>query len=134
MDEQAQLTQLIDQRHQMDAALETLQAAVAELDHQIMTLLLQDGLKSAVGSNGTGYSLHSTTRYEFRAEAYRAIEDKGLLDYFRGKPKITKSALESLQKEGVIDPADFADIWAHAVVDQSPYALKRYVPKEARIL
>ena len=121
----------IDYKQALTAQMEALQGLIADVDHAIMTDLLQSGEKRAFGSEGLGYALYSVTRYDFGKEAYRYLEEKGLLDRFVAEPKITRGKLDTLLKEGALTPVDMAALAPHTHVEQSPYSLRKVsAPKE----
>ncbi len=128
------LTELIDQRQRLLAEIDEREQALKVLDHDIMFNLLESGEKQAFGTDKTGVALTSTTRYEYSQPVYRYLDSKGLLPNFAVEPKVTKGKLDALLKEGVLSYADMAEIEKHTIVEQSPYALRRVVPKEARII
>lgn len=125
------ITELIDTRYEKIQAKEAIEREIAELDGEILTLLLQAGEKQAFGSQGIGYSITSTTRYDFGAAAITYLESKGLIDHFIPAPKITKTKIDALIKDGDLSYADMAEIEKWMTVEQSPYALRKVVDKKA---
>lgn len=130
-DSPTDLSFLIDKHYQLVCDKEALEREIKDVAHEITCKLLESGQQQSYGNQGIGYALTSTTRYDFGKAAYRYLEDKGLLSHFVPEPKITKAKLEALQKEGVLTYADLAAIETYTVVEQSPYALRKVVQKEA---
>jgi len=126
--------QLIDRRQSIIQEIEALTQKQAELDHEIMCGLLDSGEKQAFGSEGLGVALFSTTRYSFGKMADAYLSDKGILEHFRPEPKITKTKLDELLKEGVIDYNDLAEIDKWKTTEQSPYSLKKVVDKKKAVI
>lgn len=126
------VTELIDARYGKVQLKEAIEREIAELDHEILTLLLTAGQKQAYGSEGIGYSITSTTRYDFGAGALTYLESKGLLGHFVPAPKITKTKIDALIKDGDLSYADMAELEKWMTVEQSPYALRKVVSKEAQ--
>jgi hypothetical protein len=126
------ITELIDKRYAKLQEQEAIGREIAELDGEILTLLLEAGEKQAFGSQGIGYSITSTTRYDFGAAAYTYLDSKGLLGHFIPAPKITKTKIDALIKDGELSYGDMAEIEKWMTVEQSPYALRKVVSKEAQ--
>lgn len=126
---QPTVTELIDRRYELEREKEALEREIADLTHDIAARLLQAGEKQAFGSQGIGYALTSTTRYDFGKAAYRYLEDKGLLGHFVAPPKITKGKLDALLKEEVLSYADMAAMEPFITVEQSPYSLRKIAEK-----
>ncbi len=124
---------LIDQKHALLETIKGIQEKIDELDHQIMSHLIESGDKQVLGSDGTGYALTSTTRYQYGPKVLQLIKAKGLLEYFQ-KPSITRSMLELMRKQDRLTYQDLAEIERWTIVEQSPYSLRRVVPKEAKVI
>ena len=128
------ISELIDKRYALLQSIEELQRQDAELSSEIMHRLLEAGAKQAFGEQGIGYAITSTTRYEFGKAAYRYLEDKGLTHHFVAPPKITKSKIEALIKEGELTYSDMAAIEKNIVIDQSPYSLRKIAEKTKAVV
>jgi hypothetical protein len=125
------IQELIDLKNANLAAIEDLKKIDEEYTHNIAAMLLEAGEKQAYGSDGLGFQLFTTTRYEFGKAAYIFMEQKGLLDRFIGEPKITKTKIDALMKDGELTYADMAEIEKWMDIQQSPYSLKKVVDKKA---
>ncbi len=122
---------LIDRRYEVEREIVKLKKEQDELNNAIAAILLEHNLKDLEGSGGVGYSLMTTTKYDFNIGAYKIIEDLNLTEHFVAKPKITKSKLDALVKDEIISRVDAAPIYdTWMTVEQSPYTLRKKVYKE----
>lgn len=124
---------LIDKRVALLEQIDELKRQDDDLSHEIACKLLHAGEKQAFGSSGLGFALFSTTRYEFRPQIYRYMEQKGLIEHFVPPPKITKTKLDNLLKEGVLTYEDMAAIKDWILPDESPYSLKKVAAKGGEV-
>lgn len=128
------LTELIDQRQKLLAEIDEREQALKALDHDIMSKLLESGEKQAFGTDKTGVGLTCKTDYKYGKQVYSYLKDRGLAEHFTPEPKVTKGKLDALLKDGLLNYKDMAVIEKWTTVEQSPYALRRVVPKEARVI
>ena len=124
---------LVDRRYALLQQIDELKRQDDDLVHEIACKLLEAGEKQAYGSNGIGYALTSTTKYDFGKAAYRYLEEKGLIAHFTPAPKITKTKLDSLIKEGDLTYGDMAEIEKYMTIEQSPYSLRKVAAKDAGV-
>lgn len=120
-----ELIELLDQRYDLEQLIAGYEKQLAELTNDIVCMMADSGLKEAQGSNGISYTVSTTTRYEYRQQAYDYLNEKGLLGYFLGKPRITQEKLKDLIKDERLSYADMAEIERYITSEQSPYFLRK---------
>lgn len=130
----SELKAMIDQRQKLEREKDALQKAIDLLSADIIAIMVADGKKQALGTDGTGYSLSGRTTYSYQKPVYELLNAKGLLIHFEQKPKITRAELEDLYKQGALTGAEMDEIARYTIPKESPYSLRRVVPKEARIV
>lgn len=134
IDPKALLSTLVDVDNRLQRGMKELSDISESVRHEIMSLLLQTGETQAFGSDGTGLSLTSRTSYQYDGNVFNYLEGRGLLKHFERKPSITRDGLEKLKKSGELTERDMKFIEEHTIEEQSPYSLRRVVPKEAMVI
>jgi hypothetical protein len=130
IDVMPKVVELINQKNELNEKITAMQNKEAEISGEITELMLQYDIKEAYGESGLGYRVQAgPTRYEFGKMAYAYLGDKELLGHFQPDPKITKTKLDALLKEGTITYSDMAEIDKFMTTDQSPYTLRKVVDK-----
>lgn len=124
------ITQLLDQRYELERQIEALSKQKDELTNDIVGMMLSEDIKEAEASNGLRFTTFASTRYDYKKPVYDYLDQIGLLSHFVPEPKVTKTKLDKLLKSGDISYQDMAKIEQWTVVEQSPYSLKKKAVKE----
>ena len=131
--ESLSLTEMIDRRQQLVDLRNQIDGVLAELGGEIQIALMEQGMKTALGSNGCGIKLNAgRAAYEFEEAVYTHFKSRGLLHHFQSEPKVTKSKVETLLKQGVITQEDADLCWEHCLKSEGAFSISDYVPKETK--